>query len=118
MKILVLTLLILLTVEIGPPLWRATVCDGLDATGDVCLIRTVLAHDKPPKDPPAPTPDSPRRDLDGPRATEDGWVWYVVRRADPAQRPVYGPWLAPVPECQAWVYRFPTIYACVRVKTP
>jgi hypothetical protein len=35
--------LILLAAEFVPPILRGTECDGLDATGDVCITRPMAA---------------------------------------------------------------------------
>jgi hypothetical protein len=103
-RILVLALLLLLVTEIGPPIYRASVPEGLIATGEV-----YAHHPKP--DPPKP---GPGRDPNGMDVGSEARWWYVVRILRPTV-PVYGPFLAPVPECQGYVLRFPTLYLCRRL---
>lgn len=101
-RILIMTCLMLLAVEIGPPVYRASVEEGL---------AVVEAHDKPKPDPPKPDPKPVEVRAD---AEVTSGYWWVVRILRPTV-PVYGPYLSPVPECLGHVARFPTLYRCVRL---
>lgn len=103
-RLLVLTLLLLLVTEIGPPIYRASVLEGL---------AVVEAHDKPKPDPPKPDPNP--RDPNGMDVGSEARYWWVVRLLRPTV-PVYGPFLARFPECEGYARRFGgVIYKCIRL---
>lgn len=106
-RIGILACAVFVAVELGPPIWKGNIRDGLVATGETPL------HDKS-----HPPDTSPPSDTSHPeRSTDDApWGWMVIRKTDPFRRMIYGPFLTPEPECRGYERRFPALYVCVPLK--